>query len=412
MNRRFTIGLFGIQGLYNFGCEAIVRGTYRLIREAWPNSSIVLYTYCPREDSAILKDLDIVCKEVPIRRFKLLRRIVNKLLRTVSSGIRLPIWDAKAVAEECNVVFSIGGDIYTIPRFILDQGKEQAYSAIVEFGKTLVKYRPLVIWGASIGPFGNKDEVKEYYFSHLSDVHRIYCREEMTYRYLEKHIDTSKVLVMPDPAFYVKGEFGVRGETDKNRSKIRIALNLSPLSLNEYGGSNNDFLEGQVMKGVRDLLTIPNIELVLVPHVVSPFSEKDNDLAFLRSVYNNLSDLRTKEASVSILEDCNGFINTKRFLKTCDIVIAARMHCAINAITEGIPTIFITYSLKGLGMADYVYGSSRWIISIDDIGEKLKDAALELLSCKKTVAEQIKKRLKEIEREETRVVESLSELSP
>jgi len=63
-------------------------------------------------------------------------------------------------------------------------------------------------------------------------------------------------------------------------------------------------------------------------------------------------------------------------------------------------------------MADYVYGSSRWIISIDDIGEKLKDAALELLSCKKTVAEQIKKRLKEIEREETRVVESLSELSP
>ena len=29
-----TIGLYGIYGLYNFGCEAIVRGTYQMLKSA------------------------------------------------------------------------------------------------------------------------------------------------------------------------------------------------------------------------------------------------------------------------------------------------------------------------------------------------------------------------------------------
>jgi polysaccharide pyruvyl transferase WcaK-like protein len=78
MKKKLKIGLFGMYGLYNYGCEAIVRGTYQLIQQAWSNCEVVLYTYCPKEDEQIIKDLDITIKKIPMNKGILLRRIINK----------------------------------------------------------------------------------------------------------------------------------------------------------------------------------------------------------------------------------------------------------------------------------------------------------------------------------------------
>jgi len=45
------------------------------------------------------------------------------------------------------------------------------------------------------------------------------------------------------------------------------------------------------------------------------------------------------------------------------------MHCAINAIEAGVPTIFIAYSQKAVGMAEYVYGNKKWVIPIEKLTE-------------------------------------------
>ena len=55
------------------------------------------------------------------------------------------------------------------------------------------------------------------------------------------------------------------------------------------------------------------------------------------------------------------------------------MHCAINAITMSIPTLFLAYSEKAKGMAEFVYDSKGAVISLADfeniplIIEKLKN---------------------------------------
>ena len=54
----------------------------------------------------------------------------------------------------------------------------------------------------------------------------------------------------------------------------------------------------------------------------------------------------------------------KSDLARCNFVIAARMHCAINAITMNVPTIFLSYSEKAKGMAEYVYGTSHGVFSL------------------------------------------------
>ena len=54
-------------------------------------------------------------------------------------------------------------------------------------------------------------------------------------------------------------------------------------------------------------------------------------------------------------------------MKQCKFVIAARMHCAVNASIEGIPTIFLTYSQKSKGMAQFIYGSENLCIPMQEI---------------------------------------------
>lgn len=75
----------------------------------------------------------------------------------------------------------------------------------------------------------------------------------------------------------------------------------------------------------------------------------------------------------------HGFLEAKRLLRKCRVVVAARMHCAINAVSEGTPTIFLTYSEKAKGMARYIYGDDRWQIPLEEIEDRLVNMVYKLL---------------------------------
>nr|WP_317354366.1 hypothetical protein [uncultured Agathobacter sp.] len=58
------IGLYGIFGVYNFGCEAIVRGAYKFINKIYSDAQIMYFSYNYEYDRKALSDLDLVV--VPI----------------------------------------------------------------------------------------------------------------------------------------------------------------------------------------------------------------------------------------------------------------------------------------------------------------------------------------------------------
>ena len=62
------------------------------------------------------------------------------------------------------------------------------------------------------------------------------------------------------------------------------------------------------------------------------------------------------------------------------------MHCAINAICESVPTIFLSYSQKSIGMCKYVYGNEKWTINIREMDKKLLGLALDMLRDKDEIA--------------------------
>ena len=96
--------------------------------------------------------------------------------------------------------------------------------------------------------------------------------------------------------------------------------------------------------------------------------------------------------------DCSGgFLGIKKQLRECKIVISARMHCAINAVCENVPTIFLSYSQKSIGMCKYVYGDDKWVILLNEIQTNLIEKAKEMLDDRETIIQVLSRRNREIQ---------------
>ncbi len=103
-----------------------------------------------------------------------------------------------------------------------------------------------------------------------------------------------------------------------------------------------------------------------------------------------------EKGNVYIADSNNGFFGIKEYIRKCQIVISARMHCAINAIEENVPTIFLSYSQKSIGMCQYIYGDTKWCISLEEIESKLMERINEMINHHKEVCNTLCARNKEI----------------
>ena len=77
--------------------------------------------------------------------------------------------------------------------------------------------------------------------------------------------------------------------------------------------------------------------------------------------------LGEKNGRVTVLPAELGACKTKYFLSKCDVVLAARMHCAIGAISSKVPTICISYSMKSKGVLKDIFGDDKWILPLDHL---------------------------------------------
>lgn len=379
------IGLYGIQGVYNFGCEAIVRGAYKFFKTIYPESEIFYYSYSYKDDSERLKDLNIKIREVIVAP-SLVNKIEYNIQKKMNCNHRVFLYNAQHIIDSMDVVVSIGGDIYTIPEIVREKRKYCYYNSLVDFCDVAIKNgKDVVVYGASIGPWGKNKKALEYYVRALKKYKLIICRESESIKYLNK-LGINNVVFFPDPAFSIR---------DKSvfESKQYIGVNLSPLSLKEiYGNYDEKYILNLAMV-LDELFKTYNMKLMFIPHVISS-SETDNDLIFMKKIQDKM---KFKDKVVFADSD-NGFIGVKKDVKKCYLVISARMHCAINAIDENVPVIFLSYSQKSVGMCKYVYGNDEFCINLKSIDNCLLDKVQEVIDKNDYLVEYLKKRNNEIQK--------------
>jgi len=352
--------LHGIGGVYNYGCEAILRGTELVLREIWPEAMIRYASTNPRRDAQVLGDsrLEIVARR-PRGRYSL-----QNVVRKVAIGLDCP-WNPLReridYLDDVDVVLSIGGDRYNL-------WPGGGYNReLIPFGEAVLgKGKKLVLWAASVGPFEANPRAEKRFRRHLSRMHLITAREERTIDYLATLGVDCPVVRCADPAFAVTGPLETVHRGDRS---ARIGVNLSPLSLLfQDDPGDRQALQRSHAHLLEELVRRLRAEIYLLPHVIIPGKDEDDDLGYLRSIMA-MMDESAREHTV-LLDNAGGFMGTKQALVQCDVVLAARMHCAINALATAIPTILISYSPKSVGMAQYVYGHTNWVTPIEQSGSE------------------------------------------
>lgn len=359
------IFLYGIQGIYNYGCEAMVRAISDTIYESDNNSEISYMSYNYEYDNKHLAD----CKTVTVKPLdvhvkskklshKLKRAIkyLKKRINIASPEDYLP-YDTMWL-HKCDVLIIIGGDV-----FDLLPGQETGYNNERIWASKVVKNcgGKVYLWGISLGDIECNSVAKKSiidYFANIVD--RSAIRDSKSNEYLQTNgIVNSKVYA--DPAYMIKTE---QTDLTKKENKV-LGINLSPLA-NRYAGVNKN--EGEwiefwanFIKSVVRELKYDNV--ILIPHVCKD-DKSDDDFSYLQKILNTL---KRDRIDAELVPKNIGFLRVKEYIVKCNLLISARMHCSINAITCGVPTVFLSYSPKSVGMCEFVYGNDDYVIDINGL---------------------------------------------
>lgn len=359
------IYLYGIQGVYNYGCEAMVRAISERLKNVYPSCDIIYKTENIEDDKKRLQDCNTIRLEsIEKKEFKgIQKNIIYRSIRFIKKKLGIAKTDDYIHINtdwirECDVLVIIGGDVFDrIPSQKKYQNNRILISKMVkEFGGKVV------LWGISIGSFEDDKYAKRVLFDYFENIVDLaIIRDEKSYDYLRNNGIKNNIALYSDPAYMIKTI-----QCEKETKNRMLGINLSPLSnryLN-YDRKNKEWTDIWTNIIYRICEKLEYKKIILIPHVVMPTYETDDDFGYLKKISNNLKD---KGIDVCMPTEDKGFIGIKDYIIKCDLIISARMHCAINAITCGVPTIFLSYSPKSIGMCKHVYGTDNMFVDMNDL---------------------------------------------
>jgi colanic acid/amylovoran biosynthesis protein len=375
-----TFILEGIGGVWNYGCEAIVRSTVKMLGDLYPDCCIRLVTRSRRYDSKALRDLGISVSGFRSRYGP--ARALRKVLRSLRLRWRWILSVSPKVFAGADAVLSIGGDIFTPHVSGLPW-------LTVEIERYLLRQCvPLILWGATVGPFPEGSWEARTVEDHLRRMTLITVRGTPTLEYIQRIGAGDRAVLVADPAFALDGEpVDVQPYLPRERREALVAVNFSPLINTRLVRMGKDTAENVATQCVQAVLDQLPVSVALVPHVVCA-RPCDDDHQMLRKVARRLGAYRDR---ISLLPPTLGVRATKYFLGQCDVVLAARMHCAISAMSMGVPTICVSYSMKSIGVLRGVYQDDQWVILLEDLcPQAVVDRLAKLLAERGEIARHLK----------------------
>jgi len=362
--RGINVWLVGHAGCYNRGCEAIVRSTASLLDERFGPCRYTLWSDDPGNDAAIFNGGAFRVADANKRPGRFDGRRISRKLGHLPGGnlgrriLRwLPGW------PDC--ALSIGGDNFT-----LDYGAPKSF---VSAGTLLMDAGiPLVIWGASIGPFSADARIEAQMAEFLARVDLITVRESRSVDYLRSLGIERNVRRVYDPAFALEPEPYNGPEAAMVESGDTVGLNVSALIARWFPGEDLGAMLDEVAGFVRHLVG-EGFKILLVPHVTAkgrPLYLNDEEV--LRRLSGRLEH---DPGHVALLPGTLSAGQLKGMIARCRFFIGARTHSTIAAFSTGVPTIAIGYSQKARGICEDLFGSVDYLVPTSDLSTETLLAA-------------------------------------
>lgn len=359
MTESDTFLLVGNGPYTNRGCEAIVRGTVKILRSAFGSPTSINANFDAAAPPGVPSEPDpgIVHRPLaPVRRLTWKWATVKMVERLhPATGRRLRFGALGRQTTRPRAALSVGGDNYT-----LDYGVPRTF---IEMGKYLKRCGiPTIVWGASIGPFEQRPDWARAMFTHLrQDISGIFVREKRSYDYLVANGLGARTYLMPDPAFVMDPvPVDARRIGPDIPSGRAIGVNVSPLMARYLPRERRKDLRQMTARMIEALRHSFGRPIILIPHVTSPHS---NDYTFLQSVRG----LLPSDGQVHCLPDDLSAAETKGIVGQLSCLVAARTHATIAAFSSCVPAVSLAYSRKAYGLNELLFGHTDYVVSPEEL---------------------------------------------
>ena len=333
-------------GSGNHGCEAIVRGTIKIINkpiELYSNHSHQDVAYGLNSICAIKKDENSDIKRGSIS--WILSKVETKLTRKIDYLVSQCRKKLICNATKHDIFLSIGGDNYCYA------GTDILAAINNNIRKKGAK---TVLWGCSVEPNVIKDEIV---FKDLAGFDLITARETISYEALKKV--NPNTYLFPDPAFQLdKIELPlpinfIEGNT--------VGINVSPLIMSCE--INEGITRENYIQLIDYIIRNTDMNIALIPHVVW---ENNDDRKPLQELYDLFKDTNR----VCLIEDHN-CMELKGYISRCRFFVGARTHSTIAAYSTCVPTLVVGYSVKAKGIAKDIFGTyDNYVLPVQSLKEK------------------------------------------
>ncbi|MCL5071860.1 MAG: polysaccharide pyruvyl transferase family protein [Actinobacteria bacterium] len=365
--------------MLNKGDAAILSGTLKIVKKAFPKAKLVISSHTPKIDQPrvtypVIQSFRFLKNESNFLSFLNSSQLLFSVLilhLTSSSAILqsspLKKFIDKSLLEfiKADLIIHRGGDNLTE-----DYGIPYIYFESLLIAILLRK--PTIVMGESIGPFTQRIS-KNLASKILNNIEVIVTRETLSVNNLKQlNLTKPKIIILPDLAFSLAPSplknlsLFLKSEKIKNIKKPVFVISLSAL-IAKYAflGINNNQKVNQLMlalvKTINYLQKEYKASIVFLPHVIG---EGNDDRVISQEIVEKLRNRR----KVYILNKEHSHEDYRLFLKTyADFFIGARMHANIAAVSVGIPTIAFSYSHKTDGIIGEMLGQKDSIIDLRKI---------------------------------------------
>lgn len=267
--------------------------------------------------------------------------------------------ETQKIVETCDAILMIGGDVIT-----LDYGPAPLLwnTGFAEF--FLKRGMPVMLWGASTGPFSKDPEIEAYMAGFFRRLTTITVRETITQAYLAGLGVKDNVTLVADPAFILKTEqLDASSFWPAESVEGVLGFNISPL-IQKFRppGESPAVLHSEVVAFLRDVIEKKHFSVLLVPHVDSLDGAVEGDNSDSRYMNGILEQLRDLGSRIGMVPPGMNAAQLKYLIAQCRFFIGGRTHSTIAALSSGVPTISIAYSVKAKGLNHDLFGDINYVL--------------------------------------------------
>jgi len=404
---RYLVKTFYLSGQRTFGnrgCEAIVRSTVALLRAQFGDVQILVPSVDVERDRAQWPD----AAEHGVRFVRAymprvagywvhLQRLPVPFLKRAGWPFPMPEWLREQLSS-VDAVLAVGGDNYS-----LDYRIPSPVMGLDKYAMDLGK--PVILWGASVGPFDKEPNFVPAVKEHLARMNFVAVRESVSYEYLTGKLGLENVVQMVDPAFMLGRETVDYSKFWPQCPNGVLGVNISSL-IERYKRPEQD-LRAEVSEFIRRAVRKHGLGVLLVPHVHPLQGEHSGgDGTYMANLLERLSDLGQ---SVQMMPHTLNAAQIKYVISQLRFFIGARTHSTIAALSSGVPTVSIAYSVKARGINRDLFGNEEAVLPTPELSADKLERSLEwLMREEQALQETLARRIPQLQDEAKRAAARVS----